>query len=281
MFVTRGLISVAVALTCLVLHAPPARSDVGVTDGTNAGGGVTGDGGFVEVGSVRVPRSGRGSGIDTAINCRFWETLHAPDAPIPLPGEGAEVFDLVPGMMYWRRCFSVATGRLLEGPTVMFFPLPGAADAHVPALEQALRQLVLGLPAVGVSPTGEVPVNMEVFFWDSAPRSRSVSAAAGGVSATLVAHRERLDVAFHHPDVRDLACLDDEVFVGDVSAMRRASDCHSFFAIPSQDLTVDVSSRWHLTWTASNGQAGDLGIVTRTTTIGLRVQEFTTAIRTK
>jgi hypothetical protein len=139
------------------------------------------------------------------------------------------------------------------------------------------RQLPTPVPRIApadLAPDGFAFVQIPAFFWvDQAPgqwRDVSATAAIAGLSLTVTAAPEQLVVTTG--DGKTLQCLgapppfpsgaDPDTFVGCGHVYRHSSA----MAPNGETYPVTVAILWHATWQASNGQSGDLGTLTTTST---------------
>jgi hypothetical protein len=57
------------------------------------------------------------------------------------------------------------------------------------------------------------------------------------------------------------------------------TDCSHTYSAVTGHLTASATASWHVTYSATNGQSGDLGVVARTATLPIDVRELVTNIR--
>jgi hypothetical protein len=139
------------------------------------------------------------------------------------------------------------------------------------------RQLPTPVPRIApadLAPDGFAFVQMPAFFWvDQAPgqwEDVSATAAVAGLSLTVTAVPEQLVVTTG--DGETLQCegappafptdADPDTFAGCRHVYRHSSA----MAPNGETYPVTVAIVWHATWQASNGQSGDLGTLTTTST---------------
>lgn len=149
----------------------------------------------------------------------------------------------------------------------------------VPALLVTAREaLVLPAPAVGVSPpeNAEVlPVGLPVWFWVENFSTVSETASAPGVSVTVEGRPRSTVVRIVEPwrdgDGRSttIECSGsgtrfDPARHGDFDS---SSCSHAFTWAGEAD--VEITVRWELTWSATTGGSGDLGVIERSSTVVL------------
>jgi hypothetical protein len=139
------------------------------------------------------------------------------------------------------------------------------------------RQLPTPIPRIApadLAADGFAFVQTPAFFWvDQAPgqwSDVSATAAVAGLSLTVTAAPEQLVVSTG--DGKTLQCAgeptpfpagaDPATFVGCRHVYRHSSA----MAANGRTYPVTVAIVWHATWQASNGQSGDLGTLTTTST---------------
>jgi hypothetical protein len=120
-------------------------------------------------------------------------------------------------------------------------------------------------------------INIPVWLWVTDWATESASASAGGVTATVVAVPQRVRWDMGNGDATtcdgpgtayDTRRRDDE---------QRTSCSYSYWA-KAGDFTVTAVESWHLTYSATNGQTGDLGVLDRTATMVEHVHQLVTSI---
>ena len=263
----------------------------GGAPGVHTGGSRTETGAQVTVGQEVIPSSGRtnhrGAGR-RSIACRF--------AVVDgMAAYGPEVSSPEAGQTLWRSCFDTASGDRVSGPTIVTIG-PGSATRPVVTaalVDLALANIDIALPQPSMSPPGATLPNLDTWMWiDDHPDERA-SASAAGVTITVIA--ELRGVGFEIGSAaadnhgRRIATRDDEVTVRCAGSGRPfptdpyqpsvVGACRHRFAAPTRNLNIDATATWHIGWTATNGTSGDLGTVTRTTSVRYRVQEKRTVIR--
>lgn len=284
--------SIALAIS---LVAVPSVSAGTIGEGGGAvstSGSRTDNGAQVSVGTQHViPASGRsahrGRGAP-AITCRFeafdlaggiGSTGAAIDSPGALPG----------GVKIWRTCYD-ATGRRVEGPSLVTTSDPGAAGPAVTQqlIELALANLDIDLPTTHLSPPAETLPNLDTWFWTDEQAVRRASASAGGVTITVTAHLTTTTYEIGadpaHPSPDDgtvIRCAGAPTpYRPEVDDAAQRTSCFHRFAAPTRDVAIETTSTWRLAWTATNGETGDLGTIDRTTSTPYRVQAKVTTMRT-
>jgi hypothetical protein len=168
--------------------------------------------------------------------------------------------------------------RIADAATVGWVTgLGGLAGPAVPTVDvlvaQARANLVIALPDVATSPPrgGTQLVAVPVWFWVENFEPVGATAAIPGLSATLTATPTTTTV--RTGDGTTVTCDGPGVAYDQTRSWRdQHSDCSHPF-IDRGPVTVDVTVTWSLAWTASDGQAGTLPAVARTTTFDLTIEE--------
>lgn len=247
----------------------------------------TDTGGSVTVGiQQRIPTSGRtahrGGGVVTT-TCTY-RTVDA--APLG-PGQATSPSAQPAGTAIWRTCTDARTGAAVGLPSLIT-TAPGAVPAPfdpVPDLvDLATANIDIDLPEPAFSPPGATLSNVDTYLWTAPGPDPTASASAAGVTVTVTAVPVRtvfrVGGGASRDDGRVITCRGRPVPY-DVArpAGDQRSTCVHRFHPPTREVSVDVTATWHLTWAATNGVRGDLGEVSRTTTVPYRVQAATTVIR--
>lgn len=149
-------------------------------------------------------------------------------------------------------------------------PPPPSANV-VAALAQS--GLTLALPEVSTAPPegGIQLVGVDIWFWVTNSAPTTATATVPGLSATVIAAPTATHLAF--ADGTTVDCAGGGVpYDASRPGAGQSTDCrHAFNDRGTQK--VDVTVDWTLTWTATDGQAGVLPAVPRTTTLNLPIQE--------
>ncbi|MGI8756868.1 MAG: ATP/GTP-binding protein, partial [Acidimicrobiales bacterium] len=131
----------------------------------------------------------------------------------------------------------------------------------------------IDLPNVATAPPqgGLQLVGVDVWFWITNNKPASVTARVPGLAATITARPRR--TRLHFDDGTTVDCAGSGTpYDPAVDYSRQTSDCTHIFQDPGRQ-AVDVTISWDLTWTATNGQAGTLPAVDRTTTVTLPLRQ--------
>lgn len=278
----RWAAAVAGALGLLAAQlglATPALAGDDIVGQVDASARNTGDGGEAAVdASLGIARSGRrGRRGGGTVVCHFNLVRSATGSPAP--GIGDEVGSLEEGQLYIRTCEDTATGRTVSGPDFVIGP-PAADPAAVVAVlvQRAVAQLPLPLPVAATNPSERVVVRMPVWLWVDGWRTEARTASAAGVSATVTARPVRVE--WDTGDGGRTTCRGPGVpYDLTRPAAGQRTDCSYRYSRRSGPTTVEVTRVWALTWESSNGLSGDLGEVSRSSTLQLEVVELDTVLR--
>jgi hypothetical protein len=228
---------------------------------------VARDGG--DLGDEREARRGGGNVV-----CRFYD-----DAS----GEPVNPWNLMPELnglqvQILRMCDDVETGEYVSIDLIIVVPpLATPADARELAV-MARSRLPLPLPEARMNPSGEQTVNLPTWLWVDNWEPQTRTATAGGVTSTVVATPVEQRWTFGSPAERKVCADAGTPYDTSRPASEQATDCsytfrHSSAGQPGDAYRVTVTLVWHVTWTSNIGASGDLGFVSRTTTIPTRVAE--------
>lgn len=158
--------------------------------------------------------------------------------------------------------------RRSDGSTAFFLISPRDAAALV--ADMAVSQLVLPTPDVATSPPrgGLTLVGVPVWFWTTNTAPVSTTATIPGLSATLTATLDSTTVTVddttttcHHGGTPYDPTHPNATGSGGLAC------AHTFQTHGAR--TATITTRWRLTWTATNGQSGTLVDRTRPTTVTL------------
>jgi hypothetical protein len=159
---------------------------------------------------------------------------------------------------------------------------PPVFDPAVVAAELAERaeaQVVLPAPAVSSNPPGGLAViNVPVWLWVGDWATQSASASAAGVTATVSAAPTQ--VVWDMGDGHSTTCAGPGVpYDPERSDLEQHTSCSYNYWQTAGEFTVTAVESWHVTYTATNGQSGDLGVLTRTATMPEHVHQLVTSIQ--
>ena len=254
------------------------------SDGQQAGAGGSIGGGTPEVvvvaggggQSTRVPvGDGGGGGGGSTWQCQF---VHATGA-----GVTSEPFTPQPGETALFVCYDA--GRLVSVDARTYDPADPLAGlfAAERAMAAARRRVDPPRPDLRLNPAADQLVGVPTWLWLAGGWGPvSATAAVGAVSATVTA--TPTGVAWDTGDGTVLRCagpgrawapgLDDAGSDCRHTYVRRSTE-----AGPDATFTVRATVTYAVAWTATTGQGGDLGTITRTATVDVRVREAQAAIR--
>jgi hypothetical protein len=115
-------------------------------------------------------------------------------------------------------------------------------------------------------------------MWVENWEEQSRSASAGGVTATVVAKPVEQRWSFGVPGETKVCRGPGKPYDFGLEPWQQSTTCgytfrHSSAGQPGLVFQVKASVVWHLTWSSNTGAGGDLGTVTRTTTVPMAVAE--------
>jgi len=252
-----------------------------------AGGTPTEGGGTVVVyvpgstGSPGLPTSGTsptsGSGSSTPIVCHYYADGNPDAGDLPM----VDTATLKTGDWVWVACYDAGTGDPVGQSQRVQWNVgnPPALQPTAANLAQvALNRLAVPLPTVATWPAtgGTSLVNLPVWLHVGNWSQLTASASAGGLTATITAEPVRADWDMDEGDVScavagatyDASLPPDAQSTGCSFTYRHSSGTRSDGTYHATGTLV-----WHLRWTATNGQGGDLGEISRTSAFTLRVEE--------
>jgi len=276
-----ALIAIAVPLIGL-LHVMPAAADDPVVVGER-----NPDGGSVSIripgstGSPGVPSTGTtaapGSGSTTPIVCRYYKDGNPDADDLPL----VDTATLETGDWVWVSCFDPGTGVPVGQAARVQWNIgapPPLQPTAANLAQVALNRLAVPLPTVTTWPAsgGTSLVNLPVWLHVGNWAQLSASASTGGLTATVTAEPVR---ATWNMDEDTVTCaVAGAPYNTSLSPDEQSTDCSYTYRHSSgtrTDGTFHATGTlvWHLRWSATNGQGGDLGEISRTTAFTLRVEE--------
>lgn len=167
------------------------------------------------------------------------------------------------------------------GAEIVTLTLPTGEPPVVDPRDLALMarsRLPLPLPAARMSPEGEQTVNLETWLWVDNWQTQTRSATAGGVTSVVVATPVEQRWTFGTPSEKEICTDAGTPYDLSRQPSEQSTDCsytfrHSSAGQPDDAYRVTVTLVWHVTWTSNIGASGDLGFVSRTSTIPTRVAE--------
>lgn len=276
----RRLIALVVIPLVTLLGVPPAAAARGNPPPVAVTGTRTDDGGRVQLdtgddlGFSRSGRTPRPRGPDVV--CRLFEPTGGAAGSLGLFGSEVDpAGSLTVGQPYLRRCFDVATGLEVGQLTVVIAEAPDPAVVALTLARRAAQSLPLDLPEIGTSPQGSTIVNVDTWLWVDGAGVETASASLGGVTATVRA--VPTGVRWDTDDGGRLTCVG-VAYDPARPAREQRSDCTHAFGVRTGPHEISATRVWHLTYSATNGEAGDLGLVERTASVTLEVRELITRI---
>jgi hypothetical protein len=247
--------------------------------GASAGGYSDGSGGGVR---VEAPGTAGGEGdagsarTGSSRECAYFAVV--PGDPPSVGGRISDTSGLEAGTPVVLQCRDTTTGEVVYSllqtwdPTAAIATGPSAAQLA----EIAANSVTVPAPATRTWPAGGVglvnlPVWLRVDNWDR----QDASASAGGLTATVEAVPVR---AVWIMDGESVVCTDSGSVWTPTGGPAGSSCSHTFRhssgAQPDGRFEVSVSVVWRLSWSATDGQVGDLGEVTSPVSVfGLRIEE--------
>jgi hypothetical protein len=263
---------VALVIAIVVAVVQPASADSyngDTTTHTTVSGTQTDDGGAAFVDSV-IGRRGREShrGTGSGITCTY-RSLNVGEST----GD-----DFAEGMTVLRIC--VDSAGAVTGTDLVTLAARSPRAQALLAVGRAVAAVSIDLPVADSSPADHVTIpNIATWFWVTNKEPFTATASEGGVAATV---RAQFAGATFDAGGQSVTCADGgRAYDLKLPDDRQSSHCVIRFVPPARHIDVDVTATWHLTWTATNGESGDLGDVERTATIPLDVHELHTVIRNR
>lgn len=260
----RALITAAISLAVVITWVTPGYGEQGERmwkDETGIGAGAKTETQVTESKTTKKPvcTYNRLNEEDTAIAERLAQTGWG--AP-----KGKE-----PGAWYRKVC---------EGWGGVVIWIPQRSDPEILA-EHALSYIPLPAPAIGMNPAADRDqlVNLATWLWIDRGGwgPQSTSASVSGLSVTVNAAPRRV--------IWDMGNGDRIVCTGPGSAYdsaKRQADQHSDCTYtyrkssagqPGQQYLITATVEWHATWSSTSGSSGDLGTVSRASSVAVRVAE--------
>lgn len=220
-----------------------------------------------------------GAGHSGTVTCRS-ERLTDEEATVVV---GEVAIGLVPpaedrfgeGAWYRRRCWT-EDGTIVSAD-IVWRPVAVSASALASDAWDVSR---IPLPDINLNPGAERDqvVNVATWMWVDNWAPVSASATAGAVTVTVTATPTHVEWDMGDGTIEDCAGPGtpyDERRPAD----SQSTDCSHTYRRSSasqadQRYRIDATSYWHVTWTASTGESGDLGEVGRTSSVRVRVAEI-------
>jgi len=146
-------------------------------------------------------------------------------------------------------------------------------------VQEAMRRLAPPAPAVNLNPEGDQLVQLPSWLWLDSGQwvTRRATASAGGVSATVVADPQRVLWDMGNGDT--VTCDGPgRPYAAEFAESPEATECrytyrHSSASQPGASFEVTATIRWAASWSGSDGDGGDLGFLSTSASVPIRVQE--------
>jgi hypothetical protein len=255
------------AATARESDAPGASA--GIVDGTPVAVAVRGGDGAELGGHAR-----RGGGPGTRWTCSY----HPLTAGGNVPGVDYDhAVTPVVGDVYAFLCHDEG-GQLVHARVLRHEPGDplGGLFAAERAAELAVERLPLPDPVVGLSPPAGQLVGVPTWLWVGDWSTRTTSAAVGGVTSTVTARPT--SSTWDLGDGTTVGCAGPGTPHDPARPPEgQTTDCAHTYVWPSSHprgarwLAVTVA--YDVSWSATTGAGGDLGAVTRSTTVPIAVSE--------
>ncbi len=197
---------------------------------------------------------------------------------VPAPAPGTDPVVPEAGQIYVFICLDSATGEATHTSFVLYDPANPFGDLYAGerAAEVAVERLPLPDPDLWLSPPASAfqLVGVPTWFWvGEGWVGQSATASVAGIAATVAAVPVSLVV-----DPGDGGGLVECEGAGVVWVEGRSSGCtHTFTRSSRHEVSgrypVVATVSWAVSWTATDGTSGDLGTLTRSTTLDVLVQE--------
>ncbi len=223
-------------------------------------------------------RSGGGSTAHL-ITCQLHEASGGAGSGGVTVGVGPVAANPVDGATYVKTC--QRDGAAVGNDEFVVFQTPPPPDPAVVAADlaqQALAEITLPQPAITSNPPNGVDViNVPVWLWTNNWATLTATATAAGVSATVTAAPTQ--IAWNMGDGHTVVCAGPgTAYNAAVADDAQHTDCSYTYWQKAGDVTVTATETWHITYTATNGEAGDLGTATRTATMPQHIHSLVTSI---
>ena len=291
----RRVAVAAIVATLTGVFLMPSTAGAG-TGTRRAGGSVVGGvpeavvvvGRSGEIGSWSGSGGSGGSRSGSKLSCGYF----AADLSSGTPSDGVPVVNYADGPVdpqagetYWLACTDENGQRVYAQPRTYdpADPLNNVAAAER-ATEEARRQLNLPLPAPVLNPPKNQLVGLRSWLWvDGGWSAGSATASVGAVSSTVTAVPVAVEWDMGDGS-RTVTCRNPGTpYDVNKPPELQTSDCSYVYINSSYKeaggvYTVTATVRYEVSWRASTGAGGNLGPVTRTTTIPVKVIEVQAVI---
>jgi hypothetical protein len=280
----RWRVAVALAVVGIAVVVSRASADNGGS--TTVGGNPTDDGGIVAIGHSDGSDdgdhpdrdSGRPRHCDYFLQDSAGGNIGAGGLKAgPKVAIGELRASIEVDTMVIRVCTWLDTGE--RGLPEVLMVSPDAVAAARRAASLAAAQLVLPLPSPHTSPPGRTVDNVATWLWVDDAVAPPRSATNAGVTATVMAVPVRL--VWRTGDGHTVICAGSGTPYEPSNAAAEPGGCRHVYSLPTTTVAMQVTAVWRLEWTATNGQTGDLGEVSRVARSPLEVDELITVLRTE
>lgn len=229
----------------------------------------------VEVSSGSGAASGPAApqGSSAPVSCQYFPPL--PIVALALPPQVPQA-----GSTYKLHCVDTATGAIVVDQLVVYDPGVAPQVLVDSARRRAEAHLDPKAPSVGTNPAaGDQLVGVPTWLWVDGPWVPvTATATVGPVSSTVTAAPK--EVRWDLGDGTTMVCDGPGArYDQSLAPEDQSSGCthtyteRSTTAGPTAAYQVTATVTYEVTWTATTGQAGNLGTIDRSTTVPLVVRE--------
>ena len=277
--VIAALVVVVAGPAAALVAIAAANSPVAAQSIRSVGGSVTGGSpeAIVIVSDSGVIASWRG-GSGPRWTCGYFP-IEAPFANSSAGSRSPFGVTPVEGMAYVLSCDD-ESGHMVHSRLVVFTPadpLGGVAIVER-VVAEARRRIELAAPVPRSNPFGVQLVGLATWLWVTDPWfEQQATASVGGVSATV--HAVPVGVDWDTGDGGHVLCDRGVPYDLRRSPRAQSSSCTHVFQRssawqPGGVYELSATERWVAWWSSSTGEGGSLGLLSRTTTMPIRVVEL-------
>lgn len=205
--------------------------------------------------------------------------------PPPIPFVGASAVESGGGLGFPVPCAIEGWASACPEPaaggagSLLAAPVGGVVSSAM-LLDAAWAELSAPMPSLHLNPEGDQIVQLPSWLWIDPDQWAPVSATAtaGAVSATVTASPARVLWSMGNGDV--VTCDGPgRVYAPRFAESPEATDCkytyrHSSADQPGESYGVTATIEWEASWSGSDGDGGDLGVLTTTAVDDVRVAEL-------